>query len=154
MLELSKLEFLLGRWEGSSVDQFGEKGTIVSTLECTHEPSELFLQLSGENRKNGKLVNRAVQFLTFDSRIKKYIYKRMWSMGFIENGVGQWEDDDTLMFEIEFDNEPEFFLGMRWKSFIRCYGQNEIGHGLYCANKGEEYRLYGETHEFRAKSRD
>ncbi len=56
MSELSKLDFLLGRWKGISVDQFGEKGTLETTLECTHYPSEKFIQLSGESRKDGKIL--------------------------------------------------------------------------------------------------
>jgi hypothetical protein len=35
--------------------------------------------------------------------------------------------------------------GMLWKSFIRRYSDNEIGHGLYAAKKGDDYKLYGES---------
>jgi hypothetical protein len=60
------------------------------------------------------------------SKVRKYVYKRMWSMGFIENGVGSWEEDGrTLMFDIMFDNEPQFFAGTPWRSFIRRYGEDE-----------------------------
>lgn len=145
MSELSKLDFLLGRWKGISVDQFGEKGTLETTLECTHYPSEKFIQLSGESRKDGKILNRGVEFIGYDQKLQKYIYKRIWSYGFIENGVGDWEDQDTLMFDIRFDNEPQYFEGTRWRAFIRRYGRDRIGTGLYTAKSGEEYRLYGES---------
>jgi len=146
--ELEKLDFLLGSWKGRSVDQFGEKGTLESTLECTREPSEHFLQLRGENRKDGALVNRAIQFITYDTKAKKFIGKRIWSYGFIENGEGTWQGD-TLMLQIRFDNAPPEFEGTLWRSFIRRYGDKEIGHGLYTAKEGGEYRLYGETRQNR-----
>lgn len=149
MPELDNLGFLLGHWKGRSVDQFGEKGVLESSLECKHEPSEHFLQLIGESRKEGKLVNRSIEFITYDSKTRKYVSKRMWSMGFIENGVGDWDDKDTLMFLITFDKMPQFFEGTLWKSFIRRYNENEIGHGLYTARKSENFSLYGETREVR-----
>lgn len=152
MSELEKLDFLLGNWKGRETDQFGEKGTLESTMECTHEPSEHFLQLRGETWKDGKFLNRAVEFITYDSAIRKYVYKRIWSMGFIENGAGGWKDPNTLQFQIKFDNEPRFFRGTLWRSFIRRYGENEIGTGLYTAKKGQRYRLYGEAKLFRTKS--
>ncbi len=150
MLELDRLEFLIGSWRGASQDQFGQKGTLESLLECTHEPSEKFVQLKGESRLDGKVINRGIEFITFDLKSKKYICKRVWSYGFIENGKGAWEND-SLVFLLEFDNEPEYFAGTRWRSFIRKYGENEIGTGLLTAKEGEEYGLYGETRLTRVK---
>jgi len=128
------------------VDQFGEKGVLESSMDCTREPSDFFLQIKGETREAGAILNSAVAFITFDPRARKYIWKRVWSYGFIENGEGDWENENTVVFQIvKFDNEPEGFAGSRWRSFIRRYGENEIGHGLYTAKAGESYRLYGET---------
>jgi hypothetical protein len=143
--EIERLRFLLGRWKGRYTDQFGQKGTLESTLECTREPGEHFIQLKGETTKDGEPLNQAVEFITYDSAIRKYIYKRMWSMGFIENGVGGWKDSSTLLFKIRFDSEPRFFRGTRWQSFIRRYSKDEISTGLYSARKGQRYRLYGES---------
>jgi hypothetical protein len=95
MSGLERLDFLLGRWKGRSTDQFGEKGIIESSLECTKELDGRFLQLRGESTKDGSIINRAITFITFNSRAGKYISKRMWSYGFIENGEGDWEDDGT-----------------------------------------------------------
>jgi hypothetical protein len=74
----------------------------------------------------------------------------MWSYGCIENGEGQWEDENTIVFQIAYNNEPPMFEGPLWRSFIRKYGDNEIGHGLLTAKKGEAYRLYGETRAVRS----
>ena len=151
MSELDKLSFLLGRWKGRSVDQFGEKGVLESTSDVTRELGDHFIQIKGETRKDNTVLNSAVYFITYDQKIKKYIYKRLWSYGFIENGEGLWEDPNTLVFQIvKFDNEPQWFEGMLWRSFIRRYSDSEIGFGLYAAKKGEEYKLYGESRAFRS----
>ena len=152
MSGLERLEFLVGRWKGSSTDQFGEKGTIESSLECTKELDGRFFQLRGACTKDGAVINTAVTFITFDSKAGKYISKRMWSYGFIENGVGRWEDDRTLMFEIKFDNEPLPFVGTRWRSFIRRYSDDELGHGLYTAKEGGQFQLYGEARQIRVRT--
>jgi len=151
LAELARLDFLIGRWRGQAIDQFGVKGTVDATLECTLEPSDDFVQMIGESRQNGRLLNRSIEYVTYDPRIKKYICKRLWSMGFIENGVGTWTDSNTLMFQIKFDKRPQYFRGTLWRSFIRRYGQNEIGHGLYTARGGGRYSLYGETRERRVE---
>ncbi len=138
---------------GRSVDQFGEKGVLESSLAYTKEPSDHFLQVRGETRKDGTLLNSAIGFIAYDPKAKKYIWKRVWSYGFIENGEGNWEDRDTIAFQIvKFDNEPEGFTGSLWKTFIRRYGDDEIGHGLYTAKAGEGYRLYGESRATRVRS--
>jgi hypothetical protein len=150
MSELDKLSFLLGKWKGRSVDQFGEKGVLESASECTRELGDHFLQIKGETRKDNVVINRSLYFITYDVKAKHYVHKRMWSYGFIENGEGQWEDPNTIMFQItKFDNEPQWFEGMLWRSFIRRYSDSEIGHGLFSAKKGEEYKLYGESRAFR-----
>lgn len=151
MSELGRLEFLIGSWKGSTKDQFGQEGTLETTLDCKHEPSEKFVQLTGESRLEGRILNRGIEFIAIDTKKRKYIYKRFWSYGFIENGEGDWEDDDTLVFEIKYDNEPEYFSGTHWRSFIRRYGQNKIGTGLFSAKEGQPYKLYGETRLTRTK---
>jgi len=147
--ELDRLSFLVGKWRGRTEDQFGEKGVLESISECTRELGDHFLQTRGETRKDGVVINKAIDFITYDSKIRKYVRKRMWSYGFIENGEGQWEDGNTIVFQTTYNNEPLGFEGTLWKSFIRKYGDNEIGHGLYTARKGETYKLYGETRAVR-----
>ena len=100
MSELDKLSFLLGKWRGRAVDQFGEKGIIESTFEVSRELGDHFIQIKGEAKKDDVVLNRALYFITYDQKIKKYIHKRLWSYGFIENGEGLWEDSNTLMFQI------------------------------------------------------
>jgi hypothetical protein len=146
---LDSLEFLVGKWKGRTQDQFGEKGVIESSMECARELDSRFIVLRGESTKGGAVLNSAVQYVAYDSRIERYVYKKMWSYGFIENGEGEWEDDRTLMFQISFDNPPPGFAGTQWRSFIRRYGADEIGHGLYTAKEGGDFTLYGETRQSR-----
>ena len=149
MSELDRLGFLVGRWKGSSKDQFGEQGLLESFGECTRELGNRFLQIKGETRKDGVAINKSLDFITYDSTIKKYVRKRLWSYGFIENGEGSWEDDNRIIFQITFNNAPPGFEGTLWRSFIRKYSDNEIGMGLLTSSKGEEYKLYGESRAFR-----
>ncbi len=51
-----------------------------------------------------------------------------------------------MVFDIvSIDGEPDFFKGLRWRSFIHKYSNSEIGSGLELAKKEEPFRLYGET---------
>jgi len=151
MSEMDKLDFLLGCWRGKSEDQFGEKGVLESSSECIRILDGRFLRWDGETRKNGVPLNQSIQFISYDSAKKRYFFKRMWSYGFVENGEGTWENNDTLMFDIaSVDNRPAWFEGILWRSFIRKYSDSEIGHGLLTSKRGGPYELYGETHVFRA----
>ncbi len=150
MSQMEVLEFLVGRWKGKSVDQFGEEGTLESSSECARVLGGRFLRWEGETRKVGRLLNQSVQFIGYDSRVKRYVFKRMWSYGFIENGEGVLENGDTLVFDItSVDNQPAWFEGVSWRSFIRRYSDNEVGHGLLTSKGGGPFELYGESRVFR-----
>ncbi len=142
---LKKLAFLLGDWRGRSEDQFGEKGVIESTFSFTQDPSDHFIAARGESWKEGKLVNRGLSFLIFDPNIGKYVRKSIFSYGWVNNEVGEWKNDRLVFDIISIDGEPEFFKGLRWRSFIHKYSENEIGSGLEVAKKEEPFRLYGES---------
>lgn len=59
--------------------------------------------------------------------------------------MGEWRNDG-LLFDIEsIDGEPDFFKGVKWRSFIHRYTENEIGSGLEVAKEGQPFRPYGET---------
>jgi len=143
--QLQKLRFLLGEWKGRAEDQFGEKGVIESRYVFTQDPSEHFIAERDESWKEGKLVNRSVSFLMWDSNIGKYVRKSVFSYGWVNNEVGDWKDDRLVFDIVSIDGEPDFFKGVRWRSFIRKYSENEIGSGLEVSKKGEPFRLYGET---------
>lgn len=87
----------------------------------------------------------------FDQNFNRFVRKMVFSYGWITNEIGDW-NGDTLNFDVvSVDGEPEFFKGLRWRSFIRKYSDDEIGSGLQMARKGEDFRLYGETRAKRIK---
>ncbi len=142
---MERLRFLLGEWKGWSEDQFGEKGVIESKMTFTLEPSDGFITGRGESWKEGQLVNRAVSYLMFDPDIGKYVRKSIFSYGWINNEVGEWKDDRLVLDVVSMDGEPEYFKGVKWRSFVQKYSEDEIGVGLEASKRGELFRLYGET---------
>jgi len=148
---LKRLEFLIGRWKGKAEGQFGEKGVIESVFECLHEPSEMFIAMLGESRTNGKQVNKSAAYLTWDPNISKYVRKSIFSYGWINNEVGDYHGDRLTFEVISMDGEPDYFKGLKWRSFIHKYSDNEIGTGLEVSKNGEPFRLYGESRAKRVR---
>lgn len=142
---LKRLEFLIGKWKGSAEGQFGEKGVIDSVFECAHEPSEKFIAIIDESRSNGKLVNKGASYIAWDPNINKYVRKSMFSYGWINNEVGDFHGDRLTFDVTSMDGEPDYFKGLKWRSFIHKYSENQIGTGLQVSKQGEPFRLYGES---------
>ena len=142
---MKRLEFLIGKWRGKAEGQFGEKGIIDSVFECLHEPSEMFIAMIGESRSNGKQVNKSASYLMWDPNVNKYVRKSMFSYGWINNEVGDLHGDRLTFNVISMDSEPDHFKGLKWRSFIHKYSQNEIGTGLEVSKNSEPFRLYGES---------
>ncbi len=152
MSPLESLGFLEGRWHAEAADQFGEQGVIESNFECSRDLGDGSLIIRGESRNAGRPVNSSIQFIVYDAARGKFIRKALYSYGFINNEEGAW-DGDTLLFDVvTIDNEPASFRGVRWRSFIRRYGDDEIGLGLLAAKPGEDFVPYGETRARRAVS--
>ena len=141
---LRKLEFLIGKWKGRAENQFGEKGVIEGTFDCTHDPGEKFIAMIGEARTNGKLLHRALTYLMWDQNLQKYVRKSVYSYGWILNEVGELNGDRLTLDVVSTDGEPDFFKGTRWRSYLHKYSSEEIGTGLEVAKVGEPFRLYGE----------
>lgn len=142
---LDQLRFLLGNWKGKVEDQFGEKGVIESTFSFAQDQNEQFISGRTESWKEGNLVNSSLSFLIWDPNIAMYARKSVFSYGWVNNEVGEL-DGDRLVFDIlSIDGEPSFFRGVKWRSFIHRYKENETGSGLEVAKEGEPFHLYGET---------
>jgi hypothetical protein len=143
--QLKRLEFLIGKWKGRSTGQFGEKGVIESHFECSHEPSDMFIAMMGESRTDGRQVNRSAAYLTWDPNISKYVRKSMFSYGWINNEVGDFNGQRLTFDVVSMDGEPDYFKGLKWRSFVHKYSDNEIGTGLEVSKNSEPFRLYGES---------
>lgn len=142
---IKRLEFLIGRWRSRADNQFGEKGVIEGTLDCSHEPSEKFIAMVGESRSEGKLVNRGTACLMWDQNIRKYVRKSLYSYGWILNEVGSFDGSRLTFDVVSMDGEPDFFKGTRWRSFVHKYSDYEIGTGLEVAKQDGPFSLYGES---------
>jgi len=142
---LKRLEFLIGNWKGRAEGQFGEKGVIESLFECSHEPSEMFIAMIGESRTNGKQLNKSAAYLAWDPNISKYVRKSMFSYGWINNEVGDFNGTRLTFDVVGMDGEPDYFKGLKCRSFVHKYSENEIGTGLEVSKNGEPFRLYGES---------
>ena len=142
---LAQLRFLLGNWKGRAENQFGETGIIESIFSFTQDPNEKFISGRTESWKEGKLVNSSRSFLIWDPNMAKYVRKSVFSYGWANNEMGEWKDDRLLFYIVSIDAEPSFFKGVKWRSFIHRYSENEIGSGLEVAKGGEQFHLYGET---------
>ncbi len=127
------------------MDQFGERGVIESIFRFTQDPSDHFIASRGESRKEGKLVNTGLTYLMHDTNIGKYVRKSIFSYGWILSEVGEWNNDRLVFDIVSIDGEPDYFKGLKWRSFIHKYSENEIGSGLEVSKNGEPFRLYGET---------
>lgn len=150
---LKRLEFLLGKWKSRAENQFGEKGIIEGTFDCTHSPSENCLATMGESRSEAKLVNAAATYLIWDQNTRKFVRKSIYSYGWILNEVGDLTGDRLVLDVVSIDGEPDYFKGTRWRSFIQKYSENEIGMGLEVAKADGPFKPYGETRAKRIQLR-
>ena len=150
---LRRLSFLIGLWRSRSEDQFGEKGVLEGTLECSYEPSEKFIAMIGDSRSDGKLVNRGVAYLMWDQNTKRYVRKSFYSYGWILNEIGELNRDRLVLDVVSIDGEPDYFKGTKWKSFIQKYSENEIGTGLEVSKDNGPFRVYGESRAKRVQTR-
>lgn len=149
---LKRLSFLIGQWRSRSEDQFGEKGVLEGTFECSYEPSEKFIATIGESKSNGKFVNRAASYLMWDQNTSKYVRKSFYSYGWILNEIGDLNGDRLVLDVVSMDGEPDYFKGTKWRSFIQKYSENEIGTGLEVSKDHEPFRVYGESRAKRIQS--
>jgi hypothetical protein len=150
---LKRLEFLIGHWKSRSEDQFGEKGVIEGTFECSHDPSDKFIATVGESKSGGEIVNKAASFLIWDQNTQKYVRKSLFSYGWVLNEVGVLNSDRLVLDVVSIDGEPDYFKGTKWRSFIQKYSENEIGIGLEVSKEGGPFRTYGESRARRVQTR-
>lgn len=143
---LADWKFLIGTWKGKTEGgQFGEKGVIEGTAIFRLEPSESFIMGTGENRCEGRLLNKGISILFYDDGEKKFRRKTFFSYGFVNNEVECERTKDMIKFDIT--TEPlskQVGPGMKWRSTIRKISNNKIATSLQMAKPGEGFQSYGE----------
>jgi len=142
---LDEWRFLVGTWKSSAKGQFGEKGVVEGVTVFSYEPSEAFITAKGENSCEGRLLNKSISILFYDNNEKKFRRKTFFSYGFVNNEVECARSKDEIRFDVTMEPLPKQFEGMRWRSFIRKISNDKAAVGLEVAEKGEDFKNYGET---------
>jgi hypothetical protein len=144
---LDEWRFLVGTWKGrTKPGQFGEKGVIDGKAVFSFEPSESFIMGVGENRCEGRLLNKSISILFYDDGEKRLRRKTFFSYGFVNNEVECARTGDSVKFDIT--TEPlskQVGPGMLWRSTVRKISETKIATGLEMAKPGQEFRSYGES---------
>jgi len=142
---LEAWRFLVGEWKGEAKKQFGEKGVIQSVVVFSLEPSDKFIMAKSESWSEGHLVNKAVSLLLYDKATDKFRRKSFFSYGFVNNEVEYARSQNEIRFDVEVEPLPKQFEGIRWRSYIKKLSQRKVVMGLEMAQKGEDFKIYGET---------
>ena len=137
--------FLLGTWRGASQGQFGETGIVESEATFTGDLGDRFLVATGEATCEGRLLNRSLQVLFYDTAAGRFRRKTFFSYGFVNNEVEYARTEDEIRFEIEAEPRPKQFQGIRWRSFVRKISDREIAMGLEASKDGAPFEGYGEV---------
>jgi len=98
--------FLLGTWRGASQGQFGETGIVESEATFTGDLGDRFLVATGEATCEGRLLNRSLQVLFYDTAAGKFRRKTFFSYGFVNNEVEYARTEDEIRFEVEAEPRP------------------------------------------------
>lgn len=141
---LSDWHFLIGKWKGGSMDQFGDEGEIVATASYSMELGK-YIMGKHDSYRNGKLENASISLMFYDLRNEKIRRKTFFSYGFVNNEVEYMRTENEIWFEVISEPVPQAFDGMRWRSYIRKVSDTEIHLGLESAKEGEDFESYGET---------
>lgn len=142
---LDEWRFLVGEWKGTAKDQFGEKRVTESKHIFSMNPSEKFIMGEHEAWNEGRLVNKSISLLFYDTTTEKFRRKSFYSYGFVNNEVECTRDSKEIEFDIAVEPLPKEFEGIQWRSYIRKISEKKVAMGLEMARGREEFRRFGET---------
>jgi len=142
---LDDWKFLVGTWRGASKDQFGEKGIVETTATYALEPGDRFLTARGEAVCEGRLLNRSLSVMFYDSGLGRFRRKTFFSYGFVNNELEFERTDDEILFDVIVEPWVKQFEGLRWRSNLRRVSAREIAMGLAEAKEGQLFAAYGEV---------
>jgi len=149
---LDEWRFLVGEWKSKTKNQFGEKGIVEGKAVFSMEPSDKFLMTKGEAWCEGRLLNKSISILFYDSVEQKFKRKTFFSYGFVNNEVECYRSSTEIKFDVKMEPLPKQFEGTRWRSYIQKISENKIATGLETAKGDEEFQSYGETVATRSKA--
>ena len=116
---LDDWKFLVGRWRGTSENQFGERGVVETTAVYALEPSDRFLTARGEAVCEGRLLNRSLSVMLYDPVLGKFRRKTFFSYGFVNNEVEFERTEHEIRFDVTVEPAVKQFEGLLWRSNLR-----------------------------------
>jgi hypothetical protein len=105
----------------------------------------MFIMVTGENRCEGRIVNKSISILFYDDTEKKFKRKTFFSYGFVNNEVECARTKNEIRFDITMEPLPEQYEGTRFRSFIKKISDTKIALGMEVAKEGKEFESYGES---------
>ena len=141
-----KLAFIVGEWDGKGEGfDTGKESDITNRMTLAYDPSPGVITGRFEARRSGKLENQGMMIFLYDPVINKFIRKTVYSYGFLMNEVGELKDDRFVFDCVGIDAEPDYWKGLRIRTYIEKHSDDDFSTGLETASKGEEFKLYGQN---------
>jgi len=147
MEPIKKLSFLIGEWKGKGEGFGTEKSEDISnTLSFAYDPAPSIITGRFRAMRSGKPENEGIMVFLYDRNINKFIRKQVYSYGFVMNEIGEQKGEDRFVFDTtSIDAEPDYWKGLRIRSFMQKHSESEITMGLETAKKGEEFHVLGQN---------
>lgn len=139
---LHDLDFLVGRWSGKAEGSATGGGTLTSSSMFTHDPGKDVISGYRENMDGKKLENRILMIFIHDRNTDKLVRKDIYSYGFIVNQVGEEREGRFVFDSVSMDGEPDYFKGIRFRTFIEKHSKERMTMSVEVAEKGREFHLY------------
>ena len=79
----------------------------------------------------------------YDSNIRKFVKKDVYSYGFIVNQIGELEGKRFNFESVGIDSEPDFYKGVGFRTFVEKLSPKSMAMGVETAKPGKGYTLYG-----------
>jgi hypothetical protein len=142
----SKISFLIGDWEGRGEGfDTGKDSDITNKMSFAFAPSPSIITGRFEARRAGKLENEGAMIILYDPNIRRFVRKTVYSYGFIMNEIGTTRGNRFLFDCVGIDALPDYWKGLRIRTFLEKKSEDEFTSGLMTAKKGEAFHVYGQN---------
>ena len=142
----NKISFLIGDWDGRGEGfDTGKESDITNRMSFALAPSPSVITGRFEARRAGKLENEGTMIIIYDPNIRRLVRKMVYSYGFIMNEVGTVRGSRFLFDSVGIDALPDYWKGLRIRTFLDKKSEDEFTSGLMTANKGGPFRIYGQN---------
>ena len=149
---LAPLDFLIGRWEGSSE---GQPGQAQVRREYTRVLSDKFIRVQNQStykpqEKNPKgEVHEDVGMFSFDTARQRLVLRQFHTEGFVNQYVHDPAQTGKLVFTTEaIENIP---AGWRARETYIAHGADEFEELFELAGPGQSFELYSHARLKRAR---